>query len=96
MSRCLLSPRARDDLETIWNYTQTHWDADQAEAYLRQIQRAFETLARDPRRGRVCDEIRPGYFKFRVASHVIFYRLTAGEVDVVRVLHGRMDFDRNL
>ena len=96
MSRYLLSPRARDDLEAIWRYSQFRWDAEQAEAYLRQVQRAFETLARYPRRGRPCDDIRPGYFKFRVASHLIFYRIKRDEVEVVRILHGRMDFDRNL
>jgi toxin ParE1/3/4 len=96
VSRYLLSPRARGDLEAIWDYSQSNWGAEQAEAYLRQIQRALETLARDPRRGRPCDEIRPGYRKFPAASHVIFFRLSGDDLDVVRILHQRMDYDSNL
>lgn len=53
-------------------------------------------LARDPRRGRPCHEIRAGYRKFAAASHVIFFRLAGEELQVIRILHQRMDFERNL
>ena len=35
MSRYQLSPRARRDLEGIWDYTAQRWGAAQAEAYIR-------------------------------------------------------------
>jgi toxin ParE1/3/4 len=96
VTRCVLSPRAQADLEGIWDYTASRWDAKQAELYVRQIQSAIERIARDPRLGRPCDDIRAGYRKFPAASHVLFYRLTDRGVDVVRILHSRMDFDRHL
>ncbi|WP_433603730.1 type II toxin-antitoxin system RelE/ParE family toxin (plasmid) [Nocardia sp. CA-135953] len=97
MSRYLLSPAAQADLEQIWDYTAQRWDADQAEEYLRALQRAIERAAVNPRIGQACDEIRPGYLKLAAGSHMLFYRVTAdGEVDVVRVLHQRMDIDRHL
>lgn len=97
MSRYLLSPAAADDIENIWDYTHDRWDADQAEAYLCEPQRAIERVASNPRIVRACDEIRPGYHKLSVGSHVLFYRLdAAGVVDIVRVLHRRMDVDRHL
>ena len=45
----------------------------------------------------MCEEIRPGYRKLAAGSHVLFYRMTADNViDVQRVLHERMDPDRQL
>lgn len=97
MSGYLLSPAAQADLEQIWDYTHEHWGVDQAEQYLRELQRAIERAAANPRIGRACEEIRPGYRKLAAGSHVLFYRVTTEEViDVVRVLHQRMDVDRHL
>jgi toxin ParE1/3/4 len=90
------SPRARGDLEEIWDYTVERWGQTQAETYMRTIQDAIESVAIAPRRGRSCDEIRRGYFKFAVGSHIVLYRLTKSAVDVVRILHQRMDFNRHL
>jgi toxin ParE1/3/4 len=97
VSRYLLSPAAQQDLREIWDYTCERWDADQAERYLRELQSAIERAAGNPRIGRACDEIRPGYYKLAAGSHTLFYRVIADEViDVVRVLHQRMDVDRHL
>lgn len=94
MSRFTLSPRAQADIEEIWDYTETRWGRDQAEIYVRQIKTAIENLAADPNRGRPCDDVRAGYRKYPVGSHVLFYRVRPDGVDIVRVLHGRMDFER--
>lgn len=95
--RYLLSPAAQADLEQIWDYTYGHWDVDQAEHYVRELQRAINRIAANPLIGRACDEIRPGYRKMAAGSHVLFYRVTADEiVDVVRILHQRMDVNRHL
>ncbi|WP_280212185.1 type II toxin-antitoxin system RelE/ParE family toxin [Nocardia cyriacigeorgica] len=97
MSRYLLSPAAQADLEEIYDYTCDRWDHDQAETYLREIQHAIERAAANPRIGRPCDDIRSGYRRLTAGSHTLYYRLTpAGQVDVVRVLHQRMDVDRHL
>jgi toxin ParE1/3/4 len=97
VNRYLLSPAAQADLEQIWDYTRGRWGVDQAEEYLRELQRAIEQAAANPRIGRACDEIRPGYRKLAAGSHLLFYRVTGKEViDVTRVLHQRMDVDRHL
>jgi toxin ParE1/3/4 len=92
----VLSPRAQSGLDNIWDYTEQQWSAAQAERYTRQIQESIEFIAEDPRRGRSCDDIRAGYYKHPAGSHVIFYRLTSSGVDVVRILHAHIDFDRHL
>jgi toxin ParE1/3/4 len=96
MSRFVLSPRARADLNGIWDYTARKWGADQAERYLRRIAEAVDLIAETPTIGRNCDHIREGYRKYPVGSHVLFYRESDDSVDVVRILHQQMDFDRHL
>ncbi len=39
MSRHVLSPAAQLDLEQIWDYTCDRWGDDQAEKYVREIER---------------------------------------------------------
>ena len=54
------------------------------------------TVAADPRKGSACDDIRAGYRKFPVGSHVLFFREVDSGIDIVRILHSRMDFARHL
>ena len=91
-----LSPRASADIDEIWDYTAQRWDADQAERYVRLIQDAIETVAADPQRARPCDGVRAGYRRYRVGSHVVFFRLVGRRIEIMRILHQRMDFDRHL
>jgi toxin ParE1/3/4 len=92
MTGYVLSPAARADLDSIWDYTAETWSIDQAESYVLGIRAGCEALASGQRRGRSAEDIRPGYRKLAVGSHFLFYRMTDdGAVDVVRILHQRMD-----
>jgi plasmid stabilization system protein ParE len=48
----LFSPRAQADIEQIWDYSAERFGAEQADDAIREIQRAAQTIAGDPRRGR--------------------------------------------
>ena len=96
MSGYALRPRAEADLADIWRYTAQQWSVDQADRYYRGIIAALQMLGEQPSLGRACDDIRPGYRRYNVAAHVVFYVLTGGVVDVVRILHARRDFQRHL
>ena len=96
MTKLVISPQARRDINVIWDQSVGRWGAERTERYLRDLWRTLEMAAEDPRRGQSCNEIRAGYFKIKVTSHVAFYRLTPGGIDVVRILHGRMDFDKHM
>jgi toxin ParE1/3/4 len=48
------------------------WNLAQVETYLRGMWGAIETIAADPRLGRAADDVRPGYRRYLVGSHVIF------------------------
>ena len=90
-----LSPRAETDLEDIWLYTFKTWSSRQADAYYGDLVAAFEGLADGRKSGRAVD-IRENYFKYAVASHLIFYRLSEDGIDVIRILHQMMDAKKYL
>jgi toxin ParE1/3/4 len=95
--RYVLSPAAAADLEQIWDYTCERWGGDQAEKYVREIQRAIDRIVDNPLIGQSCDEVRAGYRRHAVGSHTLYYRIASGDlIDVVRVLHNWMDVDRHL
>jgi len=91
----VLSPRVQVDFDEIWDYTAHRWGLDQAESYIRQVWDRIESLAAYPAIGQECADIRPGYYRISCGSQVLFYRLTTEGVDVVRILHERMDFERH-
>ena len=91
VTRYILSPLARVDLNKIWDYTAKRWDENQAEAYLRLIQAAIEIAAESPLLSPAIDDVRPGYRRHRAGTHLIPFRQIAGAIDVVRVLHEKMD-----
>jgi len=96
MSGYRLTPAAQRDLSSIWDYTEERWDTGQAETYLMEIRYAIERVASDPSRGRACDEVREGYRRYSIGSHLIFYVESAAGVVVIRILHQRMDPTRHL
>jgi toxin ParE1/3/4 len=96
MTRVTLTPRAQRDLDEIWDYTEANWGTAQAESYTRQLWQAIQTVAANPATGRACPEIRAGYRKYAAGSHVVFYRTSDAGIDIVRILHQRMDYGQHL
>ncbi len=92
----VLSPAAQSDLDEIWDYTAEQWSFDQADHYILGLIRDIEEIGSGKKSGRACDDIREGYFKFFSGSHVVFYRKAKPLIDIVRILHQRMDFNRHL
>lgn len=91
-----VSPKAEADLEDIWLYTRQAWSSAQADHYITAIFKRLEQLAADELSGQPYDHVRLGYFKLVVGSHIAFYRQTDTNIEVVRILHARMDFERHL
>jgi len=96
MSQVVLSPKAKADLSDIWDYTLAEWDIDQAEKYVRELWTAMQDQALDASTSADISDVRKEYRKIRSGSHVIFFKLTGDGIDVVRILHQRMDFERHL
>jgi len=93
----VLTPKARRDLADIWRFTNGRWGEAQADAYVRQIAECCQRLSEGALVGADAASIRPGYWKFRVGSHVLFYRMPAvHRLELVRILHQRMDITAHL
>jgi toxin ParE1/3/4 len=90
-----LAPQAKSDLDEIWAYTAKQWNIDQAETYMRTLDAAFQLLAGHPRLGRSIEDIREGYFKFSVASHLLIFRVQKDQVEIIRILHKSSDVERH-
>ncbi|MDH3453674.1 MAG: type II toxin-antitoxin system RelE/ParE family toxin [Desulfuromonadales bacterium] len=97
MRRVVLSPKAKVDLSQVWDYTYAEWGAEQAEKYIRELWAVIEEQSIDLIKSVDISDVRKGYRKVRSGSHVIFFKVTQGGVlEVVRILHQEMDFDRHL
>ncbi|MDP0500303.1 MAG: type II toxin-antitoxin system RelE/ParE family toxin [Verrucomicrobiota bacterium JB022] len=58
--------------------------------------KAIKDLERFPDLGFSCAYVRVGYRKYPVGRHVIYYRVQPDALEVVRILHQRMDVERYL
>ena len=97
MTGYILSPAARADLEQIWDYTAGRWGEDQAERYVLAIRDTCQELAANTRQSRPANDIRAEYRKAVIGSHILFFRRTdTGLLDIIRILHQRMDMIRHL
>ena len=93
-----VSKEASADLENIWLYTFETWSVAQADRYLQLILDEFKYLSVEPYSGKDRNDIRDGYRSSKVKSHIIFYIVDnlSTEVELVRVLHERMDIPNRL
>ena len=85
-----LSPLAEQDLEGIWLYTRERWSAEQADLYYHSIISAIEGLLTGGLIPQPADVL-PRYLKFKVGRHVIYFKKSEDYLDVIRILHERMD-----
>ncbi|PMO40024.1 plasmid stabilization protein ParE [Vibrio splendidus] len=87
-----LTNKAKSDLKDIALFTERRWGREQRNVYIRQFDATFGRLAKNPELGKTCDEIRPGYRKFPLSSHIIFYQKTNNQPTlIILVLHESMD-----
>jgi toxin ParE1/3/4 len=92
-----LSRAAAADIDGIWDYTFETWGQKQADRYIHAIRDACEALAEGASHGRPVDDIWPGVLKIPVSAHFLFYLLLEdGRVEIIRVLHRRMNVEAHL
>ena len=82
-----LSPKAQDDMESVWLYTLSQWGHEQTERYIDDLAVAFNLLTSNPRLGKSCENIRTGYRKHPTLRHVTYYREVDYGIEIIRVLH---------
>jgi toxin ParE1/3/4 len=78
-----------DDLRDIWRYFVRVASREVADRLLREIQSAAEKARQRPLAWRARDEIMLGLRSILVHPYVVFYRVKADALEIVRVLHQR-------
>jgi toxin ParE1/3/4 len=86
---------AKQDLKNIWLYSFKNGGSE-ADCYFDELNAAFPLITENPELGFACDYIREGYRQFHINCHLVFYRVTATKIQVVRVLHDSMNYSAHL
>jgi toxin ParE1/3/4 len=94
----IISKSAEADMETIWVYSGEKWSVEQADRYFALIMDAIKYIAQYPESGIDYSFIRKGYYRAKVKSHFIFYRINkkSNLLEVIRILHQSMDIESRL
>lgn len=87
---------AKQDLIDIWVYTFDEWGEFQADKYLNDLDAIFILLAEQPLICRERTEISPPVRIHHHAYHLIVYTIADDGINIVRVLHEKMDLELNL
>jgi toxin ParE1/3/4 len=96
MAKYFLSKQAIVDLSEIWAYTCEGWSEAQADKYYQLLVETFEAIAVRPEQGKNYDEISTGILGCRAGRHIIFFRRNGLDIEVIRILHERMDLKKRL
>ncbi len=92
MAKVHFSKRAVQDLAGIWEYTFDEWSERQADKYYSILIQACQEIAADSKKGKPYDEVAENVSGFLIYRHIIlFKRISASEVLIVRILHAQMD-----
>ena len=89
---------AEGHLLDIWDYTESKWGADQADAYLTELIKIANGLGSQRYSWKqVPEESLSGVFCIRHRHHVLFFReLPEASIGIIAVLHERMDLPARL
>lgn len=97
MAKFCFTKKAIDDLTHIWEYTFYSWSEARADKYYYMLIENCKDIARNPELGKDYSIIMNQLYGFRAGRHLIFYRkIENTEVEIIRILHERMDLKNKL
>jgi len=97
MAKVILRQEAIDDLNDIWDYTFEKWSEKQADKYYATIKIACNGIGENPDVGKEYFGISKNLLGLKSGKHIIFYQsLSENEIEVIRILHERMDLKNRL
>jgi len=91
MAKYKITPRALEDLKNIGHYTQQHWSRGQRNVYLKNLEKRFKWLAKEPRLGKHRTDIAEGYYSFPEGQHIVFYIINHERIEIIGIPHKDMD-----
>jgi toxin ParE1/3/4 len=93
MPQFFLSQPAIRDIEDIADFIASQQSLQQAEEFLAKLDDKFARMIQFPNLGRPRDEILPGMRSLAVDSYLIFYAVTASDIEILRVVSGYRDIN---
>ena len=96
MRKVWLHPAASADVDAIADYTIETWGSGQARKYMTALQQDMTALAEAVLRHPVHEPSGLGLRYARSGRHVIFYLTTSDTVEIVRIMHERVDASARL
>jgi len=97
MAKVILRQKAIDDLNSIWDYTFEKWSEKQADKYYATIKMTCNGIGESPNIGKEYDRVSRNLLGLKSGKHIIFYQVLSNErIEVVRILHERMDLKNRI
>jgi toxin ParE1/3/4 len=97
MGKYKFSRKATQDLLGIWDYSNENWGKAQADKYYKELIDACRMVAEVPQLGHHFKGVSAKYLGYWKGRHAIFYTiLSPDSVEIVRIMHYRMDFKSRL
>ena len=92
MPKYIITRQAQEDIDEILVYIAAD-DLDAALLFNDRLTNVFEMLADNTQIGRERPELKQDLRSFPQGSYLIFYNKWAGQIAIVRVIHGARDLD---
>jgi len=96
MPRIVKQAQAEQDLLDIWLFTFNNWGEERADNYLDSLASTLEMLNTQPLVCRERTEFSPPVRIHHHAHHLIVYLLIEDGINIIRVLHEKMDINTQL
>lgn len=94
MGKYIITNRATQDLEEIWDYGLNIWSLNQSIKYVREITKDFNTISQSNYIGTEYYEVLEGLKSYGSTSHSIFFRVVdRNTIEILRVLPRQMELD---
>ena len=91
MLKYKLSVPAKNDLEDIFDFGVLKFGNAQSLKYLEELEKIILLLSDNPEIGRSRNDIKQDLVCYSYKSHIIFYRIYAKHIRIIRVLYGGRD-----
>ena len=88
----VFSPAAVQDLQSIAKYTSRTWGTEQETLYLKGLWAKLDLMLDRPENHRPRHDLAIDCYSERYGKHVIFFSILGETLQVIRILHGAMDF----
>lgn len=87
-----LTPKALEDLENIWFYSQQHFGMNKADEYINRISAIFDVLSQHEV-GTRRDELGENLLSIPIEKHVIFFISSPLDIVIIRILNQAQDIN---